>query len=286
MIIDAHAHICTPVIRAEETDSYKKKNPDNSQKLIEHMDANGISMALLHQAHSREETEIIQSAVKKYPDRFMAFCSWGSKTAITGREAAEIIEKALKEPQFKGVGEILLYSLRGAKGIESTVQDVMREMRVVMDVVAAHKVPILFHTGFSGVHSGKSATPIMWKDPIYLDELASAYRETPIIIGHSGGHYPPYDQNALVVAYSHDNVYLDTSKSRSDVIEKAVWEIGSSRILFGSDWNTGQPLPLGPRSERPSHLYDWNLRVVQEAKISDEDKEKIFHKNIKSLLGL
>ncbi len=168
MIIDAHAHICTPVIRAEETDWYKKKNPDNSQKLIEHMDAHGISKVLLQMAHSVEEAEIIQAAVKKYPDRFMAFCSWGSKKSITGKEAADIIEKLLEAPQFRGVGEILLYSLRGAKGFETTVQDVMREMRLVMDVVAAHKVPILFHTGFSGAHSGKSATPVVELNPVMV----------------------------------------------------------------------------------------------------------------------
>jgi predicted TIM-barrel fold metal-dependent hydrolase len=286
MIIDGHAHICTPIIKADDGDWYKKKNPDNSERLLEHMDRHGISKALLHQSHSPEEADILEAAVKRYPDRFMAFCGWGSKVGMTGKEAADVIEIRLQKPQFKGVGEILLYSLRGAKGFEATIQDVMREMRLVMDVVAAHKVPIIFHTGFSGAHSGRAGTPVMWKDPIYLDELAGAYRETPIIIGHSGGQYAPYDQNAIIVAFNRDNVFLDTSKSRSDVIEKAVWEIGSSRILFGSDWNTGEPLPLGPRSEKPTHLYETNLRVVRESKISDQDKENIFHKNITSLLRL
>ena len=286
MIIDAHAHAQQMTITRDEVDWWKKEAQDYSNKLLEHMDAHGVGTAVLLVSHARNENDMIQAEVQKHPKRFVGCCGWGIQKTTTGREAAEVIQKWLKEPEFKGVGEALLYSLRGAKGLETTVQEVMREMRIVMDVVAAHKVPILFHTGFSGAHSGKSATPVMWKDPIYLDELASGYPETPIIIGHSGGMYPPYDQNALIVAYNHENVYLETSKSRTDVIEQAVKEIGSSRILFGSDWTTGELLPLGPMGERPAHLYDRNIRVVQEAKISDEDKERIFYKNTTSLFNI
>ena len=44
--------------------------------------------------------------------------------------------------------------------------------------------------------------------------------------------------------------------------------------------------PTGAMSERPSHLYEFNLKVVEEARISDEDKEKIFYRNAKSLLKI
>ena len=70
------------------------------------------------------------------------------------------------------------------------------------------------------------------------------------------------------------------------MIEKAVSEIGSSRILFGTDWVREAAHSVGPMGERPTHLYDWNIRMVEGARISDEDKERIFYGNMKSLLGL
>jgi hypothetical protein len=286
MIIDAHAHAQQPTITQEEKNWWDKGVLDYGNKLIEHMDAHSVGSAVLLVSHARNENEMIQSEVRKHPKRFVGCCGWGIQQTTTGREAAEVIQKWIKEPEFKGIGEVLLYSLRGAKGLDTTIQEALRELRVVMDVAAAHKVPILFHTGFSGAHSGKSATPLMWKDPIHLDEVASAYPEVRIIIGHSGGMYSPYDMHALVVAYNHENVYLETSKSRSDVIEHAVKEIGSSRILFGSDWTHGEPMPLGPMSERPAHLYDRNIGVVRDAGISDEDKERILYKNVKSLFNI
>jgi predicted TIM-barrel fold metal-dependent hydrolase len=250
---------------------------------MKHMAAHGVKKAVIGVSHAPNENEMIQAAVRKYPETFVGLCGWGIQKPLTGQQAAEVCDRWLQEPEFIGVGEVLFYSLNVAKGWDTTVQDWWKEIRPVMDVVTARKGVILFHTGFSGAHSGKSATPLYWKDPLFLDQIAREYWQTPMIIGHSGGQYAPFDQHALVVAYNHDNCYLETSKSRTDVIETAVKEIGSSRILFGSDWTSGEPMPLGPISERPAHLYDWNIANVTRAKISDEDKENILYKNATSL---
>ena len=281
MIIDGHAHGFV----AENTDEpfWWEKPPQNRIKdLLRDMDAHGVRMAALLQAHFCPN-ELSQKAVKDYPGRFIAFCGWGKDK--TGREAAEEVETWLREPEFKGVGEAVLRRLQ-VKGKGESFRGLIREWKPVMDVVSAKNVPILFHTGYSGAHSGRGATPLKLKDPIYLDDLIVDYQGTPIIIGHSGGLYPPYDQNAILLAFNYTNVYLDLSKSRTDVIERVVREIGPSKLLFGSDWVSGEETTYGPKNERTTHLYDRNIKIVEEARISDEDKEKIFYKNIQSLLKL
>jgi predicted TIM-barrel fold metal-dependent hydrolase len=283
--IDAHTHgFATKVAPGSVGVPYEQLElPDQTETLLREMDSHGVERAILHVSHTRKEIEKIQSAVRKYPARFIGFCNWGMGS--TGKEAAEFIQKWLREPEFKGVGEALVTNFY-SKGKVDTIPEALGELRIAMDVVRKNRVPILFHTGYSGSHTGKFTTTLAWKDPLTLDEIAGEYSDVPIIIGHSGGHYPPYDVNALMMAYQHDNVFLETSKSRTDVIEKAVAEIGSARILFGTDWVREKPHTTGAMSERPGHLYDWNINAIEQAKISDEDKEKIFYRNVQSLLGL
>ena len=284
-IIDGHCHAFGPKFAPGLLQvSYEQfEMIDRTEVLLQEMDRHGAERACLNQSHTQRETEFIQSAVRKYPNRFVGFCSWGTET--TGRDAAEYIQKWLGEPEFKGVGESLFRFFR-KKGKVETIPQALNELRIAMDVVQERHVPIFFHTGYSGSHTRKNPAPLVWTDPMMLDEIAGEYPEVPIIIGHSGGHFPPYDINALMMAYQHENIYLETSKSRPDVIEKAVSEIGSSRILFGTDWVREQPHTIGAMSERPTHLYDWNIQMVEEARISDQDKENIFYGNMKSLLKL
>ena len=281
--IHAHAFVGTAALSVLNVAHEKMELVDRTEKLLHLMDTYGTETTVIQCSHRPDENALIQASVRKYPGRFIGFCRWGS--GMTGQEAAEFVEKWLGEPEFKGVGEALIRNFI-INGKVETIPEALRELRVAMEVVRAKKVPILFHTGYSGSHIGRFAGPLAWADPMLLDEIAGEFYDVPVIIGHTGGMFPPFDANALMMAYQHDNVFLDTSKSRPDVVEKAVAEIGAERVLWGTDWVREGPHPTGAMSERPSHLYDFNLRVVEEAKLSDEDKEKIFYTNAKLLLGL
>jgi predicted TIM-barrel fold metal-dependent hydrolase len=284
-IMDAHAHafVGKAAPAALGIPYSQMEIVDRTEVLLREMDAHGVEKAILLHSYIPDETALIQAAVRKYPDRFVGFFML-RRSGVTGQGAAEYAEKWLGEPEFKGVGECIVDLFRG-QGC-SSIPEALNELRMLMDVLRAKKVPILFHTGFSGTNTGRFVKSLAWRDPLVLDEIAGEYWDVPIIIGHTGGHYPPYDANALMMAYQHENIYLETSKSRTDVIEKAVSEIGSSRILFGTDWVREAAHSVGPLGERPTHLYDWNIRMVEGARISDEDKERIFYGNMKSLLGL
>lgn len=285
-IVDVHTHgfVSKAAPAALGVPYAEMEVVDRTEILLGEMDAHGVEKAILLDTYVPGGTARVQAAVRKHPDRFIGFFML-RKQGITGREAAEYAEKWFAEPEFRGMGECLVDLFR-VKGTTETIPQALNELKLMMDVVRAKKAPILFHTGFSGTNRGKHVKSLAWRDPLVLDEIASEYWDVPIIIGHTGGHYPPYDMNALMMAYQHDNVYLDTSKSRTDVIEKAVSEIGASRILFGTDWVREGPHSVGPKGEWEAHLYDWNIKMVEAAKISEEDKEKIFYKNMKSLLSL
>jgi predicted TIM-barrel fold metal-dependent hydrolase len=148
-ILDAHVH----GFAGQGTISQVNVGPDGIELedrtdiLLRTMDANGVEMACLHQGPLAQETPLIQSAVRKHPDRFIGFCCW--KGGSTGREAAEFVEKWLSEPEFKGVGEALVKKFL-IKGKIDTIAAALKELRIAMDAVRAKKAPILFHTGFAG----------------------------------------------------------------------------------------------------------------------------------------
>lgn len=101
-------------------------------------------------------------------------------------------------------------------------------------------------------------------------EVASRYPGAKIIAGHS--IHGDWDQ-AIELANDCANVYLDTCAVLDDrgVIERFVAEVGSERILFGTDF--------------PWFSYHYYIGAVLGAAMSDEDRRIIFYRNARKLLS-
>ncbi len=99
--------------------------------------------------------------------------------------------------------------------------------------------------------------------------LANAFPNATFIVAHLGGKL-----HIDAVKYAkHRNVYTDTSgmdSLKNKVIEYAVSQIGSDRILFGTD-----TYAAGSQRGR-----------IEYALISQQDKENILYNNAKRLFGL
>jgi predicted TIM-barrel fold metal-dependent hydrolase len=99
--------------------------------------------------------------------------------------------------------------------------------------------------------------------------LANAFPNATFIVAHLGGKL-----HIDAVKYAkHRNVYTDTSgmdSLKNKVIEYAVSQIGSDRILFGTD-----AYAAGSQRGR-----------IEYALISQQDKENILYNNAKRLFGL
>lgn len=289
MIIDAHVHAYTwPTVYEGKPKSsaefrallaknkgkgffnlFKEEPIDISDLLIENMDRNGISKAVVMSSVWRISNEFMAKIIAKHSDRLVGFGKWLPGTK--GPEAAEQIEEAVKKHGLHGVGEIALSDFYPIPPHELHRAP---EVRVVMDKIAELKVPILFDSGLS-----TAPRPLWYYDPFTIDSIANEYPEVPIIIGHSGKTEHYFYEAALMVARRKKNIYLELSYQQSQNIEKAAKFIGAHRCMFGTDWPRYLPSP-------PADLLKNQIQAVKNAEITDEEREQIMGKTISKLLGL
>jgi len=235
-----------------------------------------------------------------------------------GEQAAKEIEPFLKMPEVKGVGE---WPLMIAGGMESW-PELWTKYRPIMDVIEESDKAVLFHTGvdpYPIMHlrtdekgepiikkSGKPAIgasrAMYFSNPVFIDDVATEYPDTPILIGHIGVqgfyYFGSYADMALLVAARHENVYLETSSAPFEVVEKAVLDpaIGPERVIYGSD----SPAPYGYYKYRgedrvsymkqpPERLADhmcYDLAVIDRLPITDREKAMIRGENLAKVLKL
>ncbi len=101
--------------------------------------------------------------------------------------------------------------------------------------------------------------------PEDVAELALRYPQARFVMAHVAGDYI---RGAWAIRRA-PNVWADISGTycEAGMVETAVRELGASRVIFGSD-----------------NGIAFNLGKVQDARISDADKARIFYRNAKELL--
>lgn len=124
--------------------------------------------------------------------------------------------------------------------------------------------PTLIHA----MHKSVGQLPLE-SDPKDIAALATRYPEAKIIMAHIGGNFI-YSCGAIRDC---PNVWTDPSGSYCErgMVERAVFELGAKRILFGTD--------------APGAEYLNNVAKVMTADISDQDKHAIMYGNGRRLLG-
>ena len=110
--------------------------------------------------------------------------------------------------------------------------------------------------------------------PADLVAFANELPEISLILAHLGNGFDgdPTYQVRGIQGSKHGNVFVDTSSSKSimsGLIEWAVKEVGSERILFGTD----TPLYFAPMQRAR----------IDHAAISDVDKQRILSDNATKL---
>ena len=137
------------------------------------------------------------------------------------------------------------------------------EIDAIIARSAELKAVIFQHTWFktNGNYAGEST-------PTELVELARRFPKVPIICGHTGGTW----ELGLRAIRGQKNLFADLAGSdpTAGITEMAVRELGADRIIYGSD--------AGGRS------FASQLAKVHGARISGEDKQKIFCDNLRNLM--
>ena len=193
-----------------------------------------------------------------------------------------VIDQAKKEPRIIPVlsvhpddnakaEKINEYVRRGCRVLKlhPLIQDFSPRSKGVFDLIEAiqpHRIPVLCHTGcFSIPHLQKR------KDQAGIENFVPLIRQFPsvsFIMCHMNLFSP---DEAIAVAARFENVCLETSWQTPKNIRRAIGAVGSSRIVFGSDW--------------PYAFQSTSLAAVRAACRDEESLQEILGGNARRLLN-
>ena len=249
-IWDLHTHFPsiggpTPELRAE--------------KLLRVADRMGIERLCLYMGYPmvadptpekfRAQNDQVLSVLPKWPDRLLGFVYLNPKHLD---ESLAELDRCVKDGPMVGV-KLWIAQHCNSDEVDAIVQ-------------RAHELQALVfqHTWFKvmGNEPGEST-------PLDLAELARRHREIPLVCGHTGGDW---EQGIRAIAPL-KNTYADLAGSDpvAGYTEMAVRELGTERVLYGSD--------AGGRS------FASQLAKVYGADIPEDAKRRIFAENLIGLLA-
>jgi uncharacterized protein len=144
------------------------------------------------------------------------------------------------------------------------------------EVIAAARLPALFHTGQTGAGAGQRAgggIRLAYSNPMYLDDVAVDFPDMPIILAHPSF---PWQEEALAVATHKPQVYIDLSgwspKYFPPILVQYANTLLKEKVLFGTDF--------------PMLTPDRWRRDLDQTAIRDEIKPALYKHNAARLLGL
>jgi predicted TIM-barrel fold metal-dependent hydrolase len=144
------------------------------------------------------------------------------------------------------------------------------------EVLAEAKLPVIFHTGHSGIGTGMpggGGVRLKYGNPMDMDDVAVDFPDMPIILAHPSF---PWQDEAISVCLHKPQVYIDLSgwspKYFSPVLIQYANTLLKRKMLFGSDY----PLITPDR---------W-LKDFAEINIREEVRPLILKENAMRLFGL
>ena len=245
-VIDAHAHLGAYF-------NFYIPRPDDDT-MVKMMDRLGMDKACISAipacgADIRLGNEMTAAAVRRHPDRFIGYAGVNPHYPERVRGELERSFDELGLLLIKAHPSIMDYSISGP-GYEPAWR-----------FASERKTIVLSHTWAGG---GICA-------PKQFEALAQAYPDVTFLLGHSGGTPAGYVE-AIAAAQKHPNIYLDICRSVMSPlwVERLVNEVGSDRVLWGTDFPFIDPIYLVGR--------------LAYTTLSDEDKRNVFGRSAAALL--
>jgi len=243
MIIDAHLTL-------------PPKEAGTVEGLLETMHANDIDKAVLvtvegFSSHTtREFNDRVAAEAALFPDALIPWAAVNPHEGL-GEGAAMELRRAVTELGMSGL-KLQPFMHRFAHSYH--------QVDVLMEEVVRLGIPVLVHTGTAP-----------WATPLQFAHLARRYPTATVILAHAGGKELWSD--ALLAARQLDNLWLETSATPLNGLQKMVDTLGPERIVFGSNTFV-------------SATITYRLGVVKALQISDQARKAILGGNMARLLGL
>jgi predicted TIM-barrel fold metal-dependent hydrolase len=144
------------------------------------------------------------------------------------------------------------------------------------EAVAAAKLPVVFHTGHSGIGTGMrggGGVRLKYGNPMDIDDVAVDFPDMPIILAHPSF---PWQDEAISVCLHKPQVYIDLSGWSPKYFPQNLIQYANTllkrKVLFGSDY----PLLTPDR---------W-MADFENIPIKDEVRPLILKENAARLFGL
>ena len=151
-----------------------------------------------------------------------------------------------------------------------------RSVYPLYEVVAEAGLPVLFHTGHSGIGAGLpggGGIRLKYSNPMSVDDVAVDFPELKIVLAHPSF---PWQDEAISVALHKEQVYIDLSGWSPKYFPPQLVQYANTllrdRVLFGSDF----PLITPDR---------W-LEDFARADFRDDVRPLVLKQNAARLLGL
>lgn len=231
MLIDSHCHI-----------GKGRRCALPAEDLIREMDANGVAMAIVVTldeyiaVRNRQGNDYVLSEVANRPDRLFAMAT---VNPWYGQDAMKELRRAF---DAGAIGLKLHPLLQGFKITDDIVYP-------LVELAGEYGKPVYFHTG----------TPICAM-PFQLTELAMRFPDVTFVMGHMA--FSDFWYEVTEATNAVDNIYLETSGHwPSFIVEKAA-QVGSGRIMFGSDL--------------PKHSIGLEIEKINRYIVAEEDRNNIF----------
>ena len=111
---------------------------------------------------------------------------------------------------------------------------------LLCEVIDAHKLPVIFHTGQTGIGAGMrggGGLRLEYSNPMHLDDVAIERSDMQIVMAPPSF---PWQDEALSVATHKPNVWIDLSGWSPKYFPKQLVQYANTllkdRVLFGSDF--------------------------------------------------
>jgi uncharacterized protein len=275
--IDIHVHVPAP---ADHPSTKEKEamsgyfgagqmpaTPDEMYEKYKALDIFAVIFEIDAETASGEPyvgNDYVASIVQKYPEQFMGFASvdpWKGKLAI------QELERSVKD-----------LGLRGLKLHPTTQAFFPNDTRFypLWEKAAELGIPVLFHSGQTGVGSGTpggGGYKLKYSHPLLLDDVAADFPDLTIIMAHPA---VPWQEEQLAVALHKGNVYIDLSgwspKYFRPILVQYIASLLKDKALFGSDYPVLQP--------------DRWLRDFEQLELKEEVRRKILLENAQKVLKI
>lgn len=231
------------------------------------MDANGIDQAILMVDpkyrktngidSTRKVNDLIATYVAKHSDRFPI--AFGTVEPMHGEASLRELERMANDLKMRGV-----YWHHGYCGIPI---DHPSMHPIIQQVAKLHLIPF--------VHAAQPYNESFWR----MEALAEDYPDMTFVALSDLTNAEAFDQG-LRIAKRTKNILFDTGPLfwRGEAnVESFVKKVGANRIIFGSDLY----------AKKPSYRRSFTVvEILNNSRISDQEKAQIFSGNARRLLGL